>query len=91
MDKHGNEVSHFTQWDIADGNLWFNPAGDIPEWTTMDFFTFSAQAGPARTAHRSFYIQITYERENGISLGRFSRSFLGQLRSSTRSKPITAP
>ena len=38
----------------------------------MDFFTFSAQAGPARTAHRSFYIQITYERENGISLGWFS-------------------
>ena len=74
--EHGNVVSEtggflskFTQHDIFNGRVYFQPHEEIPEWSSIDFFTFTASSAPARTlSHQSFYVQITYERDDGVSL-----------------------
>ena len=68
-DRRGRAISKFTQKDIEKENVFYTAYGDQPEWTTVDFFTFTVRAGPSKPIQqKSFYIQISYDRNGRPSL-----------------------
>lgn len=68
-DRRGRTISRFSQKDIEKGNVFYTARPEQPEWTTVDFFTFSVRAGPSKPIHqKSFYIQISYDRKGIPSL-----------------------
>jgi hypothetical protein len=69
VDKSGRILAKFNQLDIENGNIFYQAKKDQPAWTTVDFFTFSVKAGPSDPIRqKSFYIQISYNRDGRPSL-----------------------
>ena len=61
-DHQGRVISKFTQKQLAAGDVFYQSNSKQPEWTVVDFFTFSVRAGPSKPVHqKSFYVQISYD------------------------------
>ena len=50
----GSVISKFTQHDIRNNRVFFQSHEEIPEWSAIDFFTFTCSSAPARTLRLDF-------------------------------------